>query len=126
MLRQFQKFSVCLGNTSAKKLPKTQQKPLYIMSAMASAYFSILPKSMIWIFCFLQNRRSTNLAEFTGKYLCWSHLLTKLQVSKTETSLKRDSSTNIAHEFSTTFLKTLSKEHLHFVRFPSIFSFYYR
>ena len=27
--RQFQNFSVCLGNKSAKKLPKTQQKPIY-------------------------------------------------------------------------------------------------
>ena len=29
MPRQFQNFSVFLGNTSAKKMPKTQQKPLW-------------------------------------------------------------------------------------------------
>ena len=33
-----------------KKLPKTQQKPEYIMSAMASAYLGILPRAII---CFL-------------------------------------------------------------------------
>ena len=38
MLRRFQNFSVCLGNTSAKKLPTTQQKPLYIAAAMALGY----------------------------------------------------------------------------------------
>ena len=40
-------FSVCLGNTLAKKLPKTQHKPLHITSAMASAYLGILPMAMI-------------------------------------------------------------------------------
>ena len=42
MLRQFQNFPVCLGNTSAEKLPRTQQKPLHIVLAIASEYFSIL------------------------------------------------------------------------------------
>ena len=37
-LRRFQNFSVCLGNTSAKKLPMTQQKPLFITAAMALRY----------------------------------------------------------------------------------------
>ena len=32
MLKQFQNFSVCLSNTLEKKLPKTRQTPLYIMS----------------------------------------------------------------------------------------------
>ena len=50
MLRQFQIFLVCLGNTSAKKLLRTQQKPLYIMSITASAYLGILPRTMIWFF----------------------------------------------------------------------------
>ena len=36
MPRQFQNFLVCIVNASAKKLLKTQQKSLYIMSAMAS------------------------------------------------------------------------------------------
>ena len=38
MPRRLQNFSVCLGNTSAKKLPKTKQKPLHITSAMASIF----------------------------------------------------------------------------------------
>ena len=33
-----------------KKLPKSQQKPLYIKSAMASTCLCILPKAMIWFF----------------------------------------------------------------------------
>ena len=47
MLRQIQNFSVFLGNKLAKKLPKTQQKQLYIMLAMASVYLSISPRTMI-------------------------------------------------------------------------------
>ena len=43
-------FSVFLGNTSAKKLPKTKQKPFYITSAMALGYLGILPRAMIWFF----------------------------------------------------------------------------
>ena len=50
MPRQFQNFSVCFSNTLAKKLPKTQHKSLYITSAMASAYLSILPCTMAWFF----------------------------------------------------------------------------
>ena len=46
----FQNFWVCLGNTLAKKLLKTQQKPLCIMSAMALAYLNILPTALIWFF----------------------------------------------------------------------------
>ena len=46
----FQNFSVCLGNTLAKKLQQTQQKPLCIMSEMALAYLNILPRALIWFF----------------------------------------------------------------------------
>ena len=46
----FQNFSVCLRNTLTKKLLKTQQKPLCIMSAMALAYLNILPRALIWFF----------------------------------------------------------------------------
>ena len=42
MPRQYQNFSVCLGNISAKKLLKTRQKPSYITSTMASAYLGII------------------------------------------------------------------------------------
>ena len=48
-MRQFQNFTVCLSIMSAKKA-KTQQKPLFITSAMILRYFSILPRIMI---CFL-------------------------------------------------------------------------
>ena len=45
-----------------------------------------------------------NVTQLTGKYLSWSHILIKLQVSRPETSLKRDSSTVIflwiLHNFS--------------------------
>ena len=37
---------ICQGN----KLPKTQQKPLYITSAIALACLGILPRAMIWFF----------------------------------------------------------------------------
>ena len=50
MPRRFQNFSVCLGNRSVKKLPNTQQKPLYILLVMASAYLGILPRAMTWFF----------------------------------------------------------------------------
>ena len=46
----FESFSICLGNTLAKKLLKTQQKALCIMSAMALAYLSILPRALICFF----------------------------------------------------------------------------
>ena len=36
--------------TPATKLPKTQQKPLCITSAMAAAYLDILAMAMIWFF----------------------------------------------------------------------------
>ena len=50
MLGWFQNFSVCLDNTLAKKLLKTQQKPLCIMSAMSLAYLNISPRALIWFF----------------------------------------------------------------------------
>ena len=53
-----------------------------------------------------------NLAKFTRTYLCWGHFLTKLLVSRTETSLKRDSSTGFFCGFGKKILKTLFKEHL--------------
>ena len=46
----FQNFSVYLGNTLAKKLLKTQQKPLRVMSAMVLAYLNILPTALVWFF----------------------------------------------------------------------------
>ena len=46
----FQNFSVCLGNTLTKKLLKTQQKTLWIKSAMALAYLNILPRALILVF----------------------------------------------------------------------------
>ena len=52
MLGWFQNLSVCLGNTLAKKLLKTRQKPLCIVSAMALAYLNILPRALI---CFFNN-----------------------------------------------------------------------
>ena len=52
MLRQFQNSSVCFGNTPTKKLPKIQQKPLHITSAMVSAHLGILSKAMICCFFF--------------------------------------------------------------------------
>ena len=39
-------FSFPWQYTGKKKLLKTQQKPLYIMSAMALAYFDILPRAL--------------------------------------------------------------------------------
>ena len=48
--RRFQNFSVCIGNASAIKLPKTQQKPLYITSAVTSVYLGILPKAVMCFF----------------------------------------------------------------------------
>ena len=50
MLGWFQNFLVCLGNSLAKKLLKTQQKPLCIMSTMALAYLNILPRALVWFF----------------------------------------------------------------------------
>ena len=46
MPRGFQNFSVCLGNMSAKKLSKTQQKLSYITLTMALAYPGILPRAI--------------------------------------------------------------------------------
>ena len=50
MSRQFQIFPVCLGNTSAKKLPKIQQKALPITSAMVSVYLGILLRGYDLVF----------------------------------------------------------------------------
>ena len=47
MFAEFQNFSVGLGNTLAKKMLKTQEKLLYIMSGMAWAYLSIFPRAII-------------------------------------------------------------------------------
>ena len=43
-------FQFASATRRQKVLPKTQQKPLYITSAMASACLGILPKAMIWFF----------------------------------------------------------------------------
>ena len=50
MTRCFQNFSICLGILSAKKLPKTQQKPLYITSAMAPAYLDFFTRAKLCCF----------------------------------------------------------------------------
>ena len=65
ILRQFQSFPVCLGKTSAKKIPKTQRKPLYITSAMALAYLNILPRALIWLFLTVEIISSTYFIFFT-------------------------------------------------------------
>ena len=49
ILRQIQNFSACLAMHQQKTV-KTQQKLLYIMPTMASAYLNILLKTMIWFF----------------------------------------------------------------------------
>ena len=65
ILRQFQSFPVCLGKTSAKKISKTQRKPLYITSAMALAYLNILPRALIWLFLTVEIISSTYFIFFT-------------------------------------------------------------
>ena len=50
MPTQFQKFSVYLGNTPAKKLLNSHHKHLYNRSAMALGYLDIFPRVMIWFF----------------------------------------------------------------------------
>ena len=50
MPKCFHNFSVCFGNTSAKKLAKTQQKPLYITSAIAFTYLCIFLKGYVLVF----------------------------------------------------------------------------
>ena len=51
MLRHFRFFQFASAiRWQKKKLPKSQQKPLYIMSAMALAYLDILPRALIWFF----------------------------------------------------------------------------
>ena len=53
-----------------------------------------------------------NFAKFTGKHLYWCHFLIRLQVSRPETSLKRDCSKVFFCEFCPIFQKTLFTEHL--------------
>ena len=48
-----------------------------------------------------------NLAKFMWEHLCWSHLLTNLQISRPETSLKRDSGTHIFLRIFCNFSKKL-------------------
>ena len=49
--------------------------------------------SYLHIFYKIHNLK--NFKKFTEKHLCWSHSLIKLQVSRPETRLKRDSCTRI-------------------------------
>ena len=53
-----------------------------------------------------------NFAKFTWKNLCWSHFLTTLQISRSETLLKRDSGTGIFLWIFCNFSKNLFTEHL--------------
>ena len=53
-----------------------------------------------------------NFAKFTWKNLCWSHFLTMLQISRSETLLKRDSGTGIFLWIFCNFSKNLFTEHL--------------
>ena len=56
---QFQNFSVCLGNPSAKKNCQILSRSLlYIKLAMAPAYLSILSRGMIYFFI-VENTCST-------------------------------------------------------------------
>ena len=64
MSRQFRNFSVCISNTSAKKLPKTLQKPLQIASAIAPSYLSISSRAMIWFFICEKYQLKVLLMEF--------------------------------------------------------------
>ena len=71
MPRQIQYFSVCLGNASAKKQPKTHQKPSYIMPAMALAYQLILLILHV-LYCLL----ITHLNRWNGRqYFSVDHLV---------------------------------------------------
>ena len=51
-----------------------------------------------------------NFAKFTGKHLCWSHFLVKLQVLRPATSFRRDSSTGISLRILCNFSKNLNTE----------------
>ena len=53
-----------------KQLPKAQQKPLYIMLAMPSAYIIILPMTMIWFF------NSWNYLFYLNYIVYLKHILT--------------------------------------------------
>ena len=53
-----------------------------------------------------------NFANFTGKHLCWSHFLIKLQAWGSATLLKRDSNTDVFLWNKQNFTNTYFKEHL--------------
>ena len=53
-----------------------------------------------------------NFVIFTGKNLCWSHFLIKLQASRPETLLKKDSNTVFSCEYCEIFKSTCFEEHL--------------
>ena len=53
-----------------------------------------------------------NSANFTGKHLCWSHFLIKLQAWGSATLLKRDSNTDVFLWNKQNFTNTYFKEHL--------------
>ena len=46
----FKIFQFASAVRRQEKLLKTQQTPLYIMMKMATPYFGIFPKAMIWFF----------------------------------------------------------------------------
>ena len=52
------------------------------------------------------------MANFTGKNLCWSLFLIKLQVFRPATLLKRDSDTGISCEICEIFKNVFFEEHL--------------
>ena len=61
---KFKNFQFALAMRRQKKLPKTQQKPLYNTSDMASAYLGSLPKTMIF-FLTGDTTYATNIILFT-------------------------------------------------------------
>ena len=53
-----------------------------------------------------------NFANFTGKHLCWSLFLEKLQVFRSAILLERDSNTGFSCEIYEIFKNTYFEEHL--------------
>ena len=60
----------------------------------------------------IKNTVLKNFAILTGKHLCWSLFLTRLQAWKSATLLKRDSNTGVSCKFGEIIKDTCSEEHL--------------
>ena len=66
--------------------------------------------------CSVKKGLLKNFANFTGKHLCWSLVLIKLQAWRSSFLLKRDSNTSVSCEFCQIFIEHLRWLLLSFTR----------